>query len=74
MKALITAAALASVIALPSSAFAAKAQRHFRAPEGGMVMSHSPAVYDGNRYMGADPDPNVRLQLMRDAALIDGGA
>ena len=25
------------------------------------------AVFDGNKYLGADPDPNVRLQLRLDA-------
>ena len=24
------------------------------------------AVYDGNQYLGADPDPNVRLNLRMD--------
>lgn len=28
----------------------------------------APAVYQSGRYIGQDPDPNVRLQLMRDPA------
>jgi hypothetical protein len=27
----------------------------------------APAVYSGGRFVGQDPDPNVRLQLRRDA-------
>jgi hypothetical protein len=27
----------------------------------------APAVYEGGRYVGQDPDPNVRLQLRRDS-------
>lgn len=30
-----------------------------------------PVVIDNGRYLGADPDPNVRLQLLRDSALRD---
>jgi len=30
------------------------------------------AIYDGQRYVGTDPDPNVRLQLRRDADSIGG--
>jgi hypothetical protein len=26
----------------------------------------APAVYNGGRFVGQDPDPNVRLQLQRD--------
>jgi hypothetical protein len=28
----------------------------------------SPAVYQYNKYIGQDPDPNIRFQLMRDPA------
>lgn len=28
----------------------------------------SPAVYQFNRYVGQDPDPNIRFQLRRDPA------
>ena len=28
----------------------------------------APAVYNYGRYIGQDPDPNIRLQLMRDPA------
>jgi hypothetical protein len=28
----------------------------------------SPAVHNYGRYIGQDPDPNIRLQLMRDPA------
>jgi hypothetical protein len=27
----------------------------------------APAVYDGGRFVGQDPDPNVRLQLRRNS-------
>jgi len=27
----------------------------------------APAVYNGGRFIGQDPDPNVRLQMLRDA-------
>ena len=27
----------------------------------------APAVYSGGRFVGQDPDPNIRLQLRRDA-------
>ena len=27
----------------------------------------APAVYNGGRFVGQDPDPNVRLQMLRDA-------
>ncbi|HVV78805.1 MAG TPA: hypothetical protein VHD59_04210 [Pseudolabrys sp.] len=27
----------------------------------------APAVYDGGRFVGQDPDPNIRLQLRRDS-------
>jgi hypothetical protein len=27
----------------------------------------APAVYEGGRFVGQDPDPNVRLQLRRDS-------
>jgi hypothetical protein len=27
----------------------------------------TPAVYEGGRFVGQDPDPNIRLQLRRDA-------
>ena len=27
----------------------------------------APAVYSGGRFIGQDPDPNIRLQMLRDA-------
>lgn len=76
MKTLVIAAALAAVVASP--ALAQTAQRRATPP---MYPSqydqtvgrteqprstNSNTVYDNNQYLGADPDPNVRLDLRRD--------
>jgi hypothetical protein len=78
MKTLLAAAALAAIIASP--AFAQTGTRRVQAaehpsqfdqplgrveaqPRSGM---QSNSVYDNNHYLGADPDPNVRLDLRRD--------
>src|SRR5262245_2222459 len=77
MKTLVIAAALAAVVASP--ALAQTAQR--RATPQQMYQSqydqtvghtgqpcsiNAQPVYDNNQYLGADPDPNVRLDLRRD--------
>ena len=78
MKTLLAMAALAAVIATP--AFAQTGTRRVQAaehpsqydqpvgreeaqPRSGMQAN---PVYDNNHYLGADPDPNVRLDLRRD--------
>jgi hypothetical protein len=77
MKTLVIAAALAAVVASP--ALAQTAQRHATPQQmypsqydqtvGRTEQPRSPTgntVYDNNQYLGADPDPNVRLDLRRD--------
>ena len=77
MKTLIATAALAAVIAVP-----AQAQTVDRRPLGAQSTTQidqygrsevtrrgigsGVPVYDGDRYLGADPDPNVRLNLRMD--------
>jgi opacity protein-like surface antigen len=76
MKTLVIAAALAAVAASP--ALAQTAQRR-AAPQlypsqydQTVGRTEQPratngnTVYDNNQYLGADPDPNVRLDLRRD--------
>ena len=78
MKTIIATAVLAAVIASPALAQTAR-----RAPAQQPSMQSEPSygrveaqpraaipgseVYEGGRYLGADPDPNVRLQLRLDA-------
>src|SRR6476661_9526454 len=77
MKTLLAMAALAAIIASP--AFAQTGTRRVQAAEHpsqfdqplGRVEAQprsgqSNPVYENNRYLGADPDPNVRLDLRRD--------
>ena len=63
----VSAIAAASLLATP--AFAAKAsKKKMAAPKAHVSQPQRPdAVYswDG-RYLGSDPDPNIRFQLMRD--------
>jgi hypothetical protein len=60
MKTLITLAALAAAIVTPASA--QQAQR------GGPN-----SVYLGDQYLGADPDPTIRLDLRREHNWRNGG-
>jgi hypothetical protein len=60
MKTLIALALLSAMIATP--ALAQQAQR------GGPN-----AVYSGDQYLGADPDPNIRLDLQRQQNWRNGG-
>ena len=60
MKTLIAFAALATVTATP--ALAQQALRN--APN---------AVYSGDQYLGADPDPNIRFELRREENWRYGG-
>jgi chitodextrinase len=77
MKTLVIAAALAAAVASP--ALAQTAQRRAAPPQmypsqydqtvGRTEQPRSTngnTVYDNNQYLGADPDPNVRLDLRRD--------
>jgi hypothetical protein len=76
MKTLVIAAALAAVVASP--ALAQTAQRRatpqmypsqYDQTVGRTEQPRSTngnVVYDNNQYLGADPDPNVRLDLRRD--------
>ena len=77
MKTLVIAAALAAAVASP--ALAQTAQRHATPQQtypsqydetvGRTEQPRSTngnTVYDNNQYLGADPDPNVRLDLRRD--------
>ena len=60
MKTLIAVAALAAVIASPALAQTARQQ--------------SPnSVYSGDQYLGADPDANVRSELLREQNWRNGG-
>ena len=77
MKAILAVAALAALIASP--AFAQTATRRVQAAEhpsqydqpvgrseGQPRSAQGNTVYENNHYLGADPDPNVRLDLRRD--------
>lgn len=64
MQKLLLAASLAAMIAMP--AFAQQSNADFY---------NSPMVINGDRIIGQDPDPNVRLELRRNAACyLDGCA
>jgi hypothetical protein len=58
IKMLIPAAVLATAIASPALAQSQNQHRQH---------SSNPAfdVYDNGRYVGSDPDPNIRIQLQR---------
>ena len=79
MKTLLATAALAAVIASPAFAQtgtrsrvqAAEHPSQYDQPVGRAEAQPRSAaqgttVYDNNHYLGADPDPNVRLDLRRD--------
>jgi len=40
---------------------------------GGNVFQCGPLYYNGNEYLGDDPDPNIRFQLWRDLNAHFGG-
>ena len=79
MKTFVATVALASIIALPAMAQTRRApaqqmypsqfdQPYYGRAEGYPRGYAGPnAVYEGNQYLGQDPDPNVRLQLRLDA-------
>ena len=73
MKTLIATAALAAIFASPALAqtYRAPVQQPSQFDRGygrtEIPRATSPySVYEGNTYLGADPDPNVRLELRRD--------
>jgi hypothetical protein len=76
MKTFITAVALAAVVASPALAQTAtrRAQPQQYQSQFDQTVGRTEAprsangttVYDNNQYLGADPDPNVRLDLRRD--------
>ena len=74
MKTLISAVALAALAASPAFA-ATKHVKQYR-PEATQSYASVPAtgavVFDG-KLVGADPDANVRLQLLKDAEQVNGG-
>lgn len=72
--------AAATLLALASAA-PAFARTHSHAAAAGAYARVAPAaaaaqvpnaVYENGRYIGTDPDPNVRLQLRKDANGIQG--
>jgi hypothetical protein len=78
MKTLLATAALAAVIASPAFAQTGTRSRvqavehpsQYDQPVGRQEAQprsgQANPVYDNNHYLGADPDPNVRLDLRRD--------
>jgi hypothetical protein len=67
MRTLIATAALVAVIASPAFAQTRRAPVQQFDQSYGMRIAPPYAVFDGNKYLGADPDPNVRLLLRLDA-------
>jgi hypothetical protein len=77
MKTFVATVALAAVVASPALAqtvdLRAPPQQYYQSQydqfgRRDVVRPFDPnAVYDGYQYLGADPDPNVRLQLRLDA-------
>jgi hypothetical protein len=55
--------------ALAQSARGSKAQR----PSQSQNPARSIDVYSGDRYLGSDPDPNIRFQLLREQNWRKGG-
>jgi hypothetical protein len=70
MKTLITAAVLAAVVASPAFA---RTRVHAHVAPAMPQMSAPDQVYQGNQYIGADPDNRIRLEMQRDTA-INGAA
>jgi hypothetical protein len=76
MKTLVAAVALAAVIATPALAQTPRRAQVQQYPsqfdqavgrsEGQPRSAAGNTVYDNGHYLGADPDPNVRLDLRRD--------
>jgi len=72
---------LISAVALASPADAAKARKHKKTAtvatagfqERGTNLVRSGPIYFGPMYLGDDPDPNIRFQIMRDISGRFGG-
>ena len=72
---------LISAVALASPADAAKARKHKKNAtaatagfqEWGTNLVRSGPIYFGPMYLGDDPDPNIRFQIMRDISGRFGG-
>ena len=73
MKTLMTAVALAALVASPAFAATKKvAQVRSTAAQSYASVPAPSVVVSGGQVIGADPDANVRLQLLRDADLPNG--
>jgi hypothetical protein len=78
MKTLVATVALAAVIASPAFAQTRRApaavqqypsqvdQTYGRSENSPRSGNQANSVYENGQYLGADPDPNVRLELRRD--------
>jgi len=84
VKLMVSAIGLALVLAAVAPADAAKARKHkkhvaahaaVRVQTGYWGTNLVPAgpIYNGNDYLGDDPDPNIRFQIKRDLGAHYGG-
>jgi hypothetical protein len=84
VKLMVSAISLALVLAAAAPADAAKARKHkkqvaahaaVRVQTGYWGTNLFPAgpIYNGNDYLGDDPDPNIRFQIKRDLGAHYGG-
>ena len=84
VKLMVSAIGLALVFAAVAPADAAKARKHkkvasahaaVRVQTGYWGTNLFPAgpIYNGNDYLGDDPDPNIRFQIKRDLGVHYGG-
>jgi hypothetical protein len=77
MKSLLASVALVAIAGSP--AFAQSLQRNtvapgsFGSPQSGMVQYAPGAVFEGGQYLGSDPDPQIRLDLLRQGAYYSVG-
>jgi hypothetical protein len=60
MRSLCIAAVVAAIVASPALAQSARKAQTQRPPQ-----ATSPDVYFGGRWLGRDPDPNVRFEILR---------
>ncbi|MCC6775204.1 MAG: hypothetical protein IT537_00975 [Hyphomicrobiales bacterium] len=70
MKMLVTSVAVAAMLATPALAQTRRAHpgvQPVRPQVEVRPLTAPNAVYEGNQYLGSDPDPNVRLMLRLDA-------
>jgi len=84
VKLILSAVGLAFVLAASSPADAAKARKHKKVTRvhatvhvqgkyRGTNLFPAGPVYNGPDYLGDDPDPNIRFQLLRDLGAHYGG-